>query len=238
MKKQIFLTPLQGKKLIAAALAENAALLSAAREHTLVIVAGTTNGFIAKAVLKKLGFGDFDAGKFFRGVFSGKKMAGANPPKDVVIRKGELITDMSIDEIAPALGVGDLILKGGNALYLPAEQVGVVIGNPALGTMGHILSAVYGRRASLLMPIGLEKRVEFPIDELEAFCNAEDMAGPRLMFAPGVPYTELDALESVGVSALILAAGGVEGYEGGVLLGLEGDKKALDKADRLLESIK
>ncbi|MBR3276764.1 MAG: hypothetical protein IKG08_09230 [Eubacterium sp.] len=233
MKKQLFLTPMEGKQLIANALCENSDVLTAALEHTLVITAGTTNGFVAEALYRKLGLGEFDKSHFFRGVFTGRKLVPNSPAVDVIIRKGEVIEGKTIEDIAPELTAGDMIMKGGNALYLPGKQVGVAVGNPMLGTMSHVLPAVYGRRVSLLMPIGLEKRVEWPIDELEAFCNAPDMDGLRLAMAPGRPYTEIDAFESVGVSAVILASGGVEGKEGAILFGLEGDEKALKKAQDL-----
>ena len=52
---QFVLTPAAGKRLIAKALALHPAILKALRSHTIVIIAGTTNGYIAEEILLALG---------------------------------------------------------------------------------------------------------------------------------------------------------------------------------------
>lgn len=233
--RQLYITPEQGKRLIAKALCKDGRLLRAATEHTLVIVAGTTNGYVAEALLGALGLGVPDRSDFFRGIFrpAGAGPAKMNPERDVVLRKGRWEKGLTIFDVEAELGQGDLILKGGNALHVSDRQVGVLIGNPTFGTLGAIYRAVMGRRAGLLLPIGLEKRVDLPIAELSAFAGGEEAQGLRLCQAPGRAYCELDALESCGVRACLLAGGGVDGYEGGMLLGLEGDAASLEAAEGL-----
>ena len=53
--RQYLLTVEEGKKLIARGVAAREAVQKAAREHTLVIVAGTTNGYLAELMLSQLG---------------------------------------------------------------------------------------------------------------------------------------------------------------------------------------
>ena len=50
--KQFLITPSAGKRLIAKTLAKHPAIVKALRNGTLVIVAGTTNGYVAEEILK------------------------------------------------------------------------------------------------------------------------------------------------------------------------------------------
>ena len=52
--KQFLLTPAAGKRLIGIALAVHPAIQAALSSGTLVIVAGTTNSYIAEEILKNL----------------------------------------------------------------------------------------------------------------------------------------------------------------------------------------
>lgn len=148
------------------------------------------------------------------------------------------MSGLVIDDVAADLTSDDIIIKGGNAVWLPAKSAGVIVGNPQLGNMAPIYAAYYGRRVKLLCPIGVEKRVDYPLKTLANFINSPDMAGPRLAEFPGEVFSELDALAMTGVNAMILAGGGVGGYEGCVLFGLEGDEEAMEKADALIASVK
>ena len=57
---QIFLTPNEGKQLIADALASLDFVQEAMREHTVVVVMGTTNAYLANALLSQLGEEEID----------------------------------------------------------------------------------------------------------------------------------------------------------------------------------
>ena len=59
-----------------------------------------------------------------------------------------------------ALKKGDIVFKGANAVNIDEEQAGVLLGSDNIGTAGPVLTAVYGRRVSLIVPVGVEKRVE------------------------------------------------------------------------------
>ena len=53
--KQVILTPAMGKRLIGVALVEHPAVKRVLAGGTLVIVAGTTNGYVAEEILRSLG---------------------------------------------------------------------------------------------------------------------------------------------------------------------------------------
>ncbi len=50
--KQFLLTPQSGKRLIAKTIANHPAIRKALKNGTVVIVAGTTNGYVAEEILK------------------------------------------------------------------------------------------------------------------------------------------------------------------------------------------
>ena len=65
---QIFLTPNEGKKLIADALASLPMVEEALEEHTVVVVMGTTNAYLANALLESIGEKEIDMAPFHRGI--------------------------------------------------------------------------------------------------------------------------------------------------------------------------
>jgi len=84
--KQFVLTPSAGKRLIAKALARHPTILNALKSGTVVIVAGTTNGYVAEEILKTLGVSEgFSRKRFFRGIIL--------PPGQAVTSEGRLVDE-------------------------------------------------------------------------------------------------------------------------------------------------
>lgn len=63
--KQIFLLPAAGKKLIGLALAQEPFVIEAMEKQCVLIVAGTTNAYLAEALLARIGDTDFNKYRFF-----------------------------------------------------------------------------------------------------------------------------------------------------------------------------
>ena len=245
--KQFLLTPAAGKRLIGIALAVHPAIQSALSSGTLVIVAGTTNGYVAEEILKNLGQADgFSRKRFFRGVAlpPGKTTAqGRLPdesgfPCDVVIAKGVWQKGKSIFDVADGLKEGDVIFKGANALDLARRQAAVLIGHPQGGTAIAALQASVGRRVRLILPVGLEKRIPGDLMSLACGLNLTGQSGFRLLPLPGEVFTEIDAIRlTTGAEAEIIAAGGVGGAEGAVWLAVEGSQEEIARAEELLRKV-
>ena len=238
--KQVVVTPAMGKRLLGLALAQHADIKRVLSKGTLLIVAGTTNGYIAEEILRSLGQSSgFSRVGFRRGVTlaHGAKVAAGDSTDDVVITHGEWIKDKTIYDVAGSLQRGDIIMKGANA-YDPQGQPAVLVGHQQGGTILAALTAAAGRRVQLLVPIGLEKRVPESVHALALRCNAADSEGPRLLPFPGRVFTEIDAIASLtGAQACLLAAGGVHGAEGAVYLGIEGEESQVQAAVSLVRSI-
>jgi len=229
-----------GKRLIGKAMAVHPAIQAALGGGTLVIVAGTTNGYVAEEVLGRLGQGEgFSRVGFHRGltVAPGAHAVKAEFPGDVVIRQGRWQKGLTIYDVVDSLQAGDVVLKGANA-FDARGQPAVQIGHPQGGTILLALQALIGRRVQLIVPVGLEKRVLGDVYDLALRCNAAGETGLRYIPFPGQVFTELDAIRLLtGAEACLLAAGGIWGAEGSSWLGVTGSEEQLQATDELIRSL-
>ncbi|MGD0280315.1 MAG: hypothetical protein ABSC11_13570 [Smithella sp.] len=246
--KQFIITPAAGKRLIGKAIIRHDAVTEAIKKGTVVIVAGTTNGYAAQEILSMLGQEkDFKRNRFFRGITlppnrpvtsTGRIPDEGKFPGDVIIKDGLFLKGKTIYDIADNLREGDVILKGANAIDIIHRRAAILIGDPKAGTIGVSLQAMVGRRVRLIFPVGLEKRVYENLDELAAKMNAPGAKGPRLLPVPGEILTELDAITLLtGAFASLVSAGGVCGAEGSVWLAVCGKPAQERAAEVLIKSI-
>lgn len=246
--KQFIITPSAGKRLIAKAIASHELVMKALKFKTVVIVAGTTNGYIAEEVLKKINAsGDFSSKRFFRGVIlppsetvtsEGRLIDENKFPGDVVVTKNVWQKGKTIFDVVDELTEGDVILKGANAVDLQRRQAAILIGHPKMGTINVVLQAVIGRRVKLILPVGLEKRVCSNLSALAEKVNLPGVEGYRLLPVPGQVFTELDAIHLLtGATAEVIAAGGVGGAEGSCLLAVNGTTEQETFAERIMNAV-
>jgi len=246
--KQFLITPSAGKRLIAKTLAKHPAIVKALKNGTLVIVAGTTNGYVAEEILKTHKVtGDFSRKHFFRGITmsptktvtaEGRLADESKFPGDVVITKGVWEKGKTISDVIDALKEGDVILKGANALDLNRRQAAILIGHPKAGTIGLALPAVFGRRVKLIIPIGLEKRINGELNALAQKLNVPGVDGYRLLPVLGDIFTELDALAVLtGAEVELIAAGGVCGAEGACWIVVNGEEEQEEFAEQIIASV-
>ena len=239
--KQFVLTPAMGKRLIGKALPRHPDVRMVLDRGTVVVVAGTTNGYVAE---ETLAFCGDDSGFRRQGFRRGMTLPpGTARPEgtftgDVVIVDGQRMADVEIFDVVDDVKAGDVIVKGANAVHLPSRRAAVYIGHPMGGTIAAASPAVIRRRVKVIVPVGLEKRVTRPVEELAELCNRPDTEGPRMMPIPGEVFTELDAIYHLtGCRATLLAGGGVCGAEGAVWIGIEGDASETEAATQLVQSL-
>jgi hypothetical protein len=238
--RQLCVTTSMGKRLIGQAMALHPDIKGVLDKGRLVVIAGTTNGYVAEEILKSLGQSEgFSRKGFRRGltVAPGAKAVKADFPGDVVISDGKWQKGKTIYDVADDLEAGDVVLKGANA-FDGRGQAAVQIGHREGGTILAALAAVIGRRVRLIVPVGLEKRVFEDVNVLAQRCNAPGAKGPRLLPMPGKIFTELDAIKLMtGAEACLLAAGGTYGAEGAAWLGLTGTEEQIQAAAELIKSV-
>ncbi len=246
--KQFLITPQAGKRLIAKTLSNHPAIIKALKNGTLVIVAGTTNGYVAEEILKNHKIAnDFSRKHFFRGITmpptkgvtdEGRLVDESKFPGDIVITKGILQKGKTIGDVIDSLKEGDVILKGANALDLTRNHAAILVGHPKAGTIGLALPAVVGRRVRLIIPVGLEKRVSGDLNSLAEKLNAPGAGGYRLLPVPGEVFTELDALKALTAAHVeLIAAGGVCGAEGGCWIAVTGEEEQEEFAEQIVASV-
>jgi hypothetical protein len=238
--KQFCVTTAMGKRIIGKGMAVHPDIQRVLEKGTLAIIAGTTNGYVAEEVLKSLGQAEgFSRVGFRRGVTvaPGAKVAQADFPGDVVITDGQWQKGKTIMDVADDLQGGDVILKGANAFDGEGHPA-VQIGHPQGGTILAALPAVIGRRARLIVPVGLEKRALEPVSVLAQRCNMPGVQGPRLFPMPGEVFTELDAVRLLtGAEACLIAGGGIYGAEGAYWLGVSGTEEQVQATAELIKSV-
>lgn len=245
MLRQYPLSPAVGKRLIANGIVAHPWVSRSLHHGRVVIVAGTTNGYVAEEMLKAIGQSKgFRKQAFLRGVnmsplaASRRASGGDTFIGDVVIEGSVWQQGKSIFDVARSLGPNDLILKGANALDVQGGLAAAFVDRPDGGTVGAILPAVLGRQAKLLVPVGLEKRIHGNLAELSQRLAHPDAAGVRLCMLPGPVFTEIDAITQLtGAKATLVGAGGVAGAEGGVWLAIEDTAENLDQVDVLMREI-
>jgi len=242
--KQFILTPAAGKRLIGKGIARHPAIQQVLRDGTLVIVAGTTNGYVAEEILAATGqSADFTRVGFTRGAvvppgFDASRRAKGKLAGDLIFVQGAAVTGKTIFDVVADLKRGDVVLKGANALDLQRRQAAILVGDPQLGTAGAAVPAVPGRRVRMIVPVGLEKRVPGPLADLAEAVNGPSAEGAGMFVLPGEVFTELDAIATLtGAAATPIAAGGAYGAEGCVWIAVTGDAEQLAAAQGLIESV-
>lgn len=246
--RQCMLTPAAGKRLIGKGMAAHPAVTGALSGGTIVIIAGTTNGCVAEEILTVAGKPhSFSKKRFFRGITlppahrtteQGRLPDESRFPGDVVIKDGVCQMGKTIYDVVDELKEGDIIIKGANALDMAHRRSAILIGNPSGGAIAAIMPAVIGKRVRLILPVGLEKRIDGDLDNIAARLNAPGARGMRLMPVPGEVFTEIEAIGLLaGVTAELVAAGGVGGAEGGIWLAVSGTPQQEENAENILQSV-
>ena len=242
MTIQFYLTPAAGKRLIAKGIVQLEEVKDALENGTVLVVGSTTGSYVAEELLKAVGedTDEFDRRAFFRGITvpKGFKYTPREYIGDVVIRDGKWIKGLTSYDVCGNLKKGDVMFKGANAVNLEDGQAGILLGSENMGSSGPVITAVYGKRVKLIVPVGVEKRVTAPIKDLADMCDSPDATGLKFMPLPGDVFTELHAIELLtGAYAEILAAGGVCGAEGGCYFLADGEEEQIEKLRELISEV-
>lgn len=242
MQASIILTVAQSKRLIARGVAALPVVGEALKYGTVVIGRGTTNGYLAEEILGcQIAKREYVAGRTLPPGTPWEAFGNMTYP-DIVLQEGRQVEGATVTGAVETMGPRDVFIKGGNALNYLTQEVGVLVGHPAGGTLG-IYGALVSKKIPLIIPIGLEKLVYEDIGELSRASRAAVNSHPdapvtSLMPMTGTIITEIEAWQVLcGVQARLLAAGGVAGAEGGLWLLLEGDDAAIEHALALHASL-
>jgi len=244
MVGQVTLTPTESKKLTAKAIARMDVVKQAAAKGMVVLHPSSSTYFVVEEITGSKP----KTNVWVCGVIAPKgacvemgmamgfqfdTSAATHDPGDFhhswVIRNGEVSVGEKLSGLLEQMGSEDVYLKGVNALD-PQGNVGVLVGNPIEGgTIGRVLSAWRKKGFNLIFPVGLEKLIPLSVDHAckEAARSGCDYAmGIAVGLFPiteGQVLTEVDAIRILsGATAIPIAAGGLGGAEGAVVLVIKG----------------
>jgi len=244
VQAQAILTVSEGKRLIAKAVAQMPAVKKALQDGMVIVGRGTTNTYVAEELTgQKIAHGSYVVG-WTGPAKGGKTLDSSERAGDIVLVKGTVQPNLSMDDALKDLKSGDVVIKGANAIDLEHKLAGVLIGggpSSSAGTTGKAVPAIVARKAHLIIPVGLEKQVAGNIVDIankmrEPVESLNDI--PSMFLVNGEIITEIEALELLtGVQVFQAAAGGVGGAEGGSRLILRGPRDQVQQALTLVESI-
>jgi len=167
----------------------------------------------------------------------------ANFPFSWVFRKGKLEKGWKLSEILNEMGKEDVYIKGVNAIDVHG-YVGVLIASLAGGTISKAAAAQRKNGFKMIYVAGLEKLVPTSLKEV-----VKETGRDKTKAAFGIPcglwiknescITEIDAFKLLTeVEAIPIAAGGVGGAEGSVVLVLKEKDEKIQEALRLFKEVK
>ncbi|MHC1610317.1 MAG: hypothetical protein ACXQTW_01740 [Candidatus Methanospirareceae archaeon] len=245
----ITLTPSESKRLIAKGVKDLEEVQRALKHGTVVITLGTTNAYVAEEILNDAsGSGDgeeMDKQRYAAGVITDRGtciVPKEERVREVILKNGK-ISDESIEEAIKNLSAEDVFIKGANAIDATGTA-GVLMANPYGGTIGSALGTIMARGVHLIIPVGIEKTIPYSIVDAAKRMGIEKcyktLGWPvGLMPVHGKVITEIDALKILGAEdAFPIAAGGIAGGEGSVVICVEGSIEKLDELMTLVTQIK
>lgn len=241
----IALTPSESKRLIAKGVKNLEVVKRALKQGTVIITLGTTNAYVVEEILSDLpgGADKIDKQRYAAGIVTDGGLCvvpKAERVKEVILKNGKISTE-SMEKAVEDLSAGDVFIKGANALDTTGTA-GVLMANPFGGTIGSALGTVMARGVDFIIPIGLEKTIPYPIAEAAKRVGIERCYktlgwSVGLMPVYGKVITELEAFKILGADdAFPIAAGGVDGGEGSVVICVE--SSSAEKLDGLMTLVK
>jgi len=237
------LTPTESKRLIAKAVAALPEVRKAATEGEIVITHGSTNVRVAEEIMGSCPSRDqFLSGQVINGLLC-LTQAEEKPPIIRLVRGRPVAPVPTMEETLQDFGGESVFIKGANAVD-PEGNVGIFVAHPAAGTIGFAFGILSARGSRLIVPVGLEKLVP-SVREASRRVGQDTLyysSGTRIGMVPimnAQVVTELEAFRILfGLEATHIGGGGVAGSEGAVVVAVEGEQEALDRAIELYESIK
>ena len=237
----IVLNPSESKRLLARAVVSRPEVQWAYANGRLAVTNGTSNAYVLEELTgEKIPPHCYSIGMVADGLLTMSAKADRVPSRFFL--KGEAI-DMESRDFLKTLQRGDVVIKGANAVDTEGNA-GVLVGNETGGTIGALLGIACVRGIPLIMPVGLEKLIGSVHDAASGWgqLTLSYAMGMNCWLTPvttGLVITEVEALGLLaGVRARLVAAGGVGGSEGAVVLLLEGYKEHLDKAVEVVQAVK
>ena len=163
---------------------------------------------------------------------------------DFVVRKGKPVPygeECQLGPIFEEMDSNGAYIKGVNAID-PEGKVGVLLmARSSGGSIGLAAKKQKEKNFSMIIPVGLEKRISVPLEKaMKAAMGSKKAQGVpcNLWQLHGMIITEVEAFRQLcDVEAIPISGGGVCGAEGAITWVLEGEEQKVEKAYQLCEEI-
>ncbi len=233
---QITLTPRESKRIIAMGVKKLPVIQQALKNGIILVTLGTTNAYVAEELTGR----KIDHSRYAAGYIDGTTTV---VPQDkrlpmIALKKGKEVTG---DTIINEMTSQDVVIKGANALD-PHGVAGVMLANPIGGTTGSLLGTIVAKGINLVIPVGIEKSIPYPVTEISRRigiqrCTKATGLPVGMMPLFGTVITEVEALKLLGAGDVFpIGAGGIDGGEGSVTLCVTGDRA--DEIFELVQKVK
>lgn len=257
IRAQIVLTPAESKKLITQAVSGMEPVKRALREGIVVIHPSSTTYFLLEHFTGKRPEGIWLVGmiaprgtcvegmtqKAFEEDRYQELTKPENFPFSWVFRKGKFEEGQKLIDILNEMSENDVYIKGVNAIDAHGH-VGVLLASMTGGTIGKTLAIQREKKFRIIYLGGLEKLIPSSIKEV-----AKETGRANTKDALGIPcgllpiktdsITEIQAIKMLtGVEAIPVAAGGVGGAEGSLMMVIKGEEKEVEETMKLVKRIK
>ncbi|MBN1683576.1 hypothetical protein JW865_08510 [Candidatus Bathyarchaeota archaeon] len=245
MLAEVSLTPAEGKRLIAKAIAQMDLIQIAKEEGIVVIATGTTNAYVVEELLEKE---IKEKGLYTAGVVTENGLNITDPKSRLdpyVIEKGKskTVKNSELCEYAAKMGLNDVFIKGANAID-PFGAAGILLNGVGGGTIGSVWGHLTANGVTTIIPAGLEKLVPISLDSIvprigKTKIDVSLNLKCGMMVIQGVVITEMEAFKELfGVEVIPIGGGGIEGAEGCKIFLIDGPDEAVESALKLVKKIK
>jgi hypothetical protein len=243
MKATFVLNPAESRRLIAKGVAQMDEVKAALQHAYVIIVGGTTNGFVAQEITG-MDFAPqaFTAGTSTQGVLCVTRLEERDDRIPIILYRGKPV-ERTVPEAFDDFHLETVVIKGANAVD-PEGNVGIMVAGFDGGTVAATIGYITSTGMKYIFPVGLEKLVP-SVPEAARWCGSHtfdySMGAPFGMFciSSGIVFTEIEALNTLaGVEVKHLASGGTGGSQGAVILAVRGEEAAVKKAIAIVESVK
>ncbi len=233
---QITLTPRESKRIIAMGVKKLPVIQQALKNGIILVTLGTTNAYVAEELTGR----KIDHSRYAAGYIDGTTTV---VPQDkrlpmIALKKGKEVTG---DTIINEMTSQDVVIKGANALD-PHGVAGVMLANPIGGTTGSLLGTIVAKGINLVIPVGIEKSIPYPVTEISRRigiqrCTKATGLPVGMMPLFGTVITEVEALKLLGAGDVFpIGSGGIDGGEGSATLCIIGDRA--DEIFELVQKVK
>lgn len=214
--------PAASKSLIAQAVCALPEVKSAFKNGRIFIGHGTTNVAVAQHLLNiKIDH----PSSYVSGVITQQAACATDSQTRCTpwcIEKGRIL-EVDWLEFVNSFKGGDIFIKGANAID-PQGNAGILLGSPQGGTIGKSIGILKARGIQIIIPVGLEKIIPScqAAEKVMGIEKTSHLIGMRtgyLCLSGATIITEIESFKILlDIDAIQVAAGGVGGMEGSVVL--------------------